>query len=77
MGKAHSFLKRFPAPWRTEELPDACRVVDRNGTPLIYAYSPAERVRAATPNTSLTREEAHALCGAIALIPNLLQQQGD
>ena len=65
--------ERFPPPWRIEELPAGYRIVDKNGTPLAYAYVYVSDGRAQTTmSTALTPSEARALATAITRLPNLL-----
>ena len=71
MTKPRPIRDRFPAPWHIEEMPAGFRIVDNNGTPLTYIYTPDERVRTSM-SAALTPTEARALAAAITRLPDLL-----
>jgi hypothetical protein len=69
MAKLRSIRERFPPPWHLEELPAGFRIVDGRGVALAYVYAADDIVRSATPGTTLSRNEALAICKLILRLP--------
>jgi hypothetical protein len=63
--------RRFPAPWRVEEITDSFTVVDAMDQPLAYIYFEDEPGRRMTMRR-LARDEARRLAVNIAELPELL-----
>ena len=62
--------RRFPPPWRLDEL-EACYVVrDRDGQALAYVYFEEEAGRRASAKL-LTRDEARRIAANIVKLPDL------
>jgi hypothetical protein len=65
--------RRFPAPWKAEQIEGGYRIVDANGFRLAYVYSPSNFGELGTVSAQhLSPDEARRIAGAIARLPELL-----
>jgi hypothetical protein len=65
--------RRFPPPWRVEELNTAFVVRDDNGQKLAYVHFVDEPGRRSAANL-LTKDEARRIAANVAKLPALLQK---
>ena len=63
--------RRFPPPWRAEQIPGGYKVLDTNGQSLAYVYGRETRADADTAGV-LTMDEARRVAANIAKLPNYL-----
>jgi hypothetical protein len=63
--------RRFPPPWRVEEIPGGFKVVDSQGQALAYVYLRKTPADAGTAGV-LTEDEARRIASNIAKLPELL-----
>jgi hypothetical protein len=63
--------RRFPPPWRVEQIPGGYKVLDTNGQSLAYVYGRETRADADTAGV-LTMDEARRVAANIAKLPNYL-----
>ena len=64
-------MRRFPPPWKIEQLDGGYKVVDANGASLAYVYGHLNARDAITAN-GLTLDEARRIASNIAKLPRLL-----
>jgi len=64
--------RRFPAPWRVEDLPGGFKVVDANGIALAYCYARDDLTLKTGGGEWLTTDEARRIAAGIARLPELL-----
>ena len=62
--------RRFPPPWRVEQVPGGFKVVDANEQALAYVYLRNSGRRG--HRGVLTEDEAHRIASNIAKLPELL-----
>ena len=63
--------RRFPPPWRVEQIPGGYKVRNATGQALAYVYGREDRADADTANV-LTMDEARRVAANIAKLPNCL-----
>src|SRR5438046_83567 len=72
--------RRFPRPWRAEELEESFVIRDANDWPIAYLYFEDEPTRQATQKR-LSKDEARRIATQIPRLPELLtlekQAHGD
>jgi hypothetical protein len=68
--------RRFPPPWRPDEIPGGYCVRDATGQSIAYIYSRATEAEARQANV-LTADEARRIAANIARLPELLGKAGD
>jgi hypothetical protein len=61
--------RRFPPPWRVEQIRGGYKVLDTNGQSLAYVYGRETRADADTAGV-LTMNEARRIASNIAKLPN-------
>jgi hypothetical protein len=66
--------RRFPAPWRAEQIPGGFKVVDATGQALAYVYARDTKAQADTAKM-LTMDEARRIAANIAKLPTLLPRK--
>jgi len=66
--------RRFPPPWRVEEITAGYVVKNANGQSLAYVYGRETRADADTAH-SLTMDEARRIAINIATLPSFLMAQ--
>ena len=60
--------RRFPPPWRAEQIPGGYKVLDTNGQSLAYVYGRETSADADIAN-ALTMDEARRIASNIAKLP--------
>jgi hypothetical protein len=65
--------RRFPPPWRVEQVPGSFKVLDANGQVLAYVYA-RETVKDAQTAKVLTFDEARRIAGNVAKLPEFLNR---
>jgi hypothetical protein len=63
--------RRFPPPWRVEQIPGGYKVLDADGQSLAYVYGRETRADADTAHV-LTMGEARRIATNIAKLPTYL-----
>jgi len=63
--------RRFPVPWRADEIPGGYVVRDANGQALVYVYSRDNDAEALQAKV-LTKDEARRIAVNVARLPQLL-----
>jgi len=63
--------RRFPPPWRVEQIPGCYKILDANGQSLAYVYGRETRADADTAHV-LTMDEARRIASNIAKLPTYL-----
>ena len=63
--------RRFPPPWRVEQIPGGFKVVDANGQSLVYVYARETKAEADIAKV-LTFDEARRIAANVAKLPGLL-----
>ncbi len=66
--------RSFPAPWRSEAIPEGFRVIDAKG--VVLAYVVAHDPSAGDAGSGLTFDDARRIANVIANIPAVLQKLG-
>jgi hypothetical protein len=68
--------RRFPPPWKVEEIPGGYKVLDANGQSLAYVYGRETQADADIANV-LTMDEARRIASNIAKLPTYLAANPD
>jgi hypothetical protein len=68
--------RRFPPPWRVEQIPGGYKVLDAHGQSLAYLYG-REMTAEADIAHVLTMDEARRIASNIAKLPNYLAANPD
>ena len=68
-------MRRFPPPWKIEQLDGGFKVVDANNQALAYVYGHLDPRDAVTAN-GLTLDEARRIASNIAKLPAVLGKRG-
>jgi hypothetical protein len=69
-----SSSRRFPPPWKVEQIPGGYKVVDATGQSLAYVYARETKAEADTANV-LTMDEARRIAANIAKLPEFLNDR--
>jgi hypothetical protein len=64
-------MRRFPPPWKIEQVDGGFKVIDANGASLAYVYGHLDP-RDAQTASGLTLDEARRIASNIAKLPELL-----
>jgi len=64
--------RRFPPPWRVEQIPGGYKVLDANGQALVYVYA-RETSNEANIAGVLTFDEARRIAVNVAKLPGLVR----
>jgi hypothetical protein len=64
-------MRRFPPPWRVEQIAEGFKVLDANGQALVYFYARETREQADIAKV-LTFDEAWRVALNVAKLPTLL-----
>ena len=67
--------RRFPAPWRVEQMRGFCKVLDASGQALAYIYARETKAQADVAKV-LTFDEARRIAVNVAKLPRLLRSRG-
>jgi hypothetical protein len=68
--------RRFPPPWRVEQIPGGYKVLDAEGRSLEYVYERETTAEADIAHV-LTMDEARRIASNIAKLPNYLAANPD
>jgi hypothetical protein len=67
-------MRRFPPPWKFEQIPGGFKVLDASGQSLAYVYGRETKADADIAHV-LTMDEARRIASNIATLPTLLASQ--